>query len=59
MTDKPETTPKNWALFHFHERLSRWHSTKEAAMVEAFERGLIVDAKGRKFLAAGYRVSHV
>lgn len=59
MNETKTTTPKHWALFHFKERISRWHSTKEAAMAEAYERKLVANAKGRKFLVAGYRVSHV
>lgn len=50
---------KHWALYKDGKRISRYHSTEDAAMVEAFEKKLVVQDKFGKYLANGYEVKNV
>jgi hypothetical protein len=57
MSDQPRRT--GWALFYIGGQVSKSHSTKEAAMIEAYERGVITVSRGRSQLARGYTILEV
>jgi hypothetical protein len=53
-SDNNQTT--GWALFYIGGQVSKSHSTKEAAMIEAYERGVVTVSRGRSQLARGYTI---
>lgn len=55
-----------YALFKDGKQISKAHSTREAAAIEAYERGLVVDwgadfpgDKPGRWLAGGYEIKQV
>ena len=48
-----------YALFRDNKQISKPHSTKEAAMIEAYEQGVVVVLKGHKFLVDDHYVREV
>jgi hypothetical protein len=46
----------HFALFFGDHQISKAHRGRDAAMVEAFERGLVWRRRGRKFLLEGYAI---
>jgi hypothetical protein len=54
--DPKTTTKKLWALFKDDERISRYHSSREAACVEAFEAKVVIHDKFGNQLANGYEI---
>lgn len=52
-------TKKHWALYKDGERISRYHTSEDAAMVEAYEKSAVFQDRAGKYLAKGYEVKNV
>lgn len=52
-------SPAAFALFQSGQQISKPHSTKIAAMIEAFERGAVIRCRCSYELANGYDVRKV
>lgn len=55
-----------YALFYNGKQLSKAHSTKDAAMIEAFERRIVIDGspdfigdKGFRTFAGGFEIKEI
>ena len=48
-----------WALFYDGKRVSKPHSTRDAAIIEAYELNAVVAERGKLFLVDGCEIREV
>ena len=57
--NSPEKTTPAWAIYYIGHQVSKEHSTRDAAVVEAFEMKIVATAGGRTWLAPGYTIQEI